>query len=115
MLPASTVSAWKRRWCREGNRSKFNIPRWFAVARKLSARKRSEIADKARPVAIKRLARDLSRLDRNQGRNGLAMTGDGHDLSLDGLINEAGKSSLGVSEIDGQHVAPPYVVTCDDI
>src|SRR5690606_30771692 len=108
MLPTSTVPAWRRHWCREGSRSKLDIPRWFAVARELSAGERPEIADKARPFAIKRLARDLSRLDRNQGRNGLAMTGDGHDLSLDGFIDQAGKSSLGVSKIDGQHVAPPY-------
>jgi hypothetical protein len=43
------------------------------------------------------------------------MTGDGHDLSFDGFINEAGKSSLGVSEVDGQHVESPYVAICDYI
>jgi hypothetical protein len=37
------------------------------------------------------------------------MTGDGHDLSFDGFINEAGKSGLGVSEVDGQHVAPSHM------
>src|SRR5579875_1719790 len=113
MLPPSTARAWKRRWCREGSRSKLGIPRWFAVARELSAWERPEIADKARPFARQRLARDLRRLDRNQGRNGLAMTGDGHDLSFDGFIDQAGKSSLGISEVDGQHVAPPYVAICD--
>src|SRR5579871_6592709 len=106
MLPPSTAPALRRRWCREESLSKLDIPRSAAIALKLSAWERPEIADKARPFAFERLAGDLRRLDRNQSRDGFAMTGDGHDLSFDSLINKAGKSRLGVSEVDGQHVVP---------
>jgi hypothetical protein len=100
---ASTLKgkASKQRWYRAGNRSQVNVTRGRLISLKRISRKRSEVGDEACAPPLHRFARNIGRFDRNQHSNGLALAGDGYKFTLGRFIDQAGKASLGIPEIDG--------------